>query len=121
MSGPENHGEETSGGELAGGARRRAKELRAQAEMAWARVQRSVPRSGPPELSVDGFMEAVERMPNENYIEGIAASLVASAWLYATGRRSASLYVGVIVGVIPSLIFRLGLYARFLRRSARRL
>lgn len=103
---------------MAGGARKRAKELRAQAELAWARVQRSVPRSGPPSLSVDidRFMDAAERMPNETYIGGIAASLVASAWLYALGRRSESLYVGVI----PSLAFGLGLYARFLRRSASR-
>ena len=101
---------------MAGGAKKRAKELRAQAELAWARVQRSVPRSGPPNLSIDGFMDAAERMPNETYVAGIAASLVASAWLYGVGRRSASLYVGII----PSLAFGLGLYARFLRRSSRR-
>ena len=101
---------------MAGGARRRAKELRAQAELAWARVQRSIPRSGPPDLSIDGFMDAADRMPNEIYIGGVAASMVAAAWLYAAGRRSASLYVGVI----PSLAFGLGLYARYLRRSSRR-
>lgn len=116
VSEPEGYGEEIGGREMAGGAKRRAKELRGQAELVWARVQRSVPRSGAPEISIDGFMEAAERMPNETYTTGIAASLVASAWLYAAGRRSASLYVGVI----PSLVFGLGLYARYLRRSSRR-
>ncbi len=101
--------------EMAGGAKRRAKELRAQAELAWMKVQRSIMRSGPPELSLDRLMDAAARVPQETYTSGIAACMVTSAWLYAAGRRSASLYVGVI----PSLVLGLGLYAHYLRRSSR--
>lgn len=115
MSGFEGFGEEIAGRERAGRARKRAREVRAQAELAWARVQRSVPRTGRPELSLDGVMEAAERVPNEGYVGGIAASLVASAWLYATGYRTASIYAGFF----PSLLFGLGIYARYLRRASR--
>jgi hypothetical protein len=116
MSDSEGHGEESAGREMAGKARKRANDLRTQAELAWARVQRSVPRNAPPQLSLDGVMEISGRVPNEGYVAGVAASLVTSAWLYATGHRTASLYVGVI----PPLGFGLGLYARYLQHSSRR-
>ncbi len=115
MSNPEGYGEDGPGHETAGGARRRAKELRAQAELAWSRVQRSVPRTGRVDVSLDRLMDAATRVPNESYVVGIAASLVTSAWLYALGRRTASVYIGFI----PPLAFILGLYARYLRLRRR--
>ena len=111
VSDAEGFGEGSSGQEAAGSGAHRARMLRAQAQIAWSRVQRSVPRSGPPDLSIDGLMDTAARLPNEGYITGVAASLVTSAWLYALGRKRASAYVGVI----PSLVFGLGLYARHLR------
>ena len=115
MSDAEGFSDESSGQETAGSAAHRARMLRAQAQVAWTRVQRSVPRSGPPDLSIDGLMDAAARLPNESYITGIAASLVTSAWLYTLGRKTASAYTGVI----PSLVFGLGLYARYLRLKSR--
>ncbi len=116
MGNGETHGEETFGGETAGAAARRAAELRTQAGLAWARVRRAVPRTGPPEISIDSLMDAAVRVPNESYVAGIAASLVASAWLYAVGKRTASVYLGFI----PPLVLILGMYARYLRLRQRR-
>jgi hypothetical protein len=115
VSDSESYGEDTSGRETTGGGRGRTEEMRTQAGLAWARVRSSVPRAGRPDLSIDGLMDSAARVPNESYVTGIAASIVTSAWLYALGRRTASIYFAII----PPLAFILGLYARYLRRRVK--
>lgn len=114
MSEREGYGEETFGEpERVGEARKRGRELRAQAELAWDRVQRVIRRGQAPPLSTKGLLEAIEQVPTETYVAGIAASLLGSAWLHAVGRRSA----GTFVGLAAPLAFGLALALKSARQS----
>lgn len=110
------HGEGTSSGrERFGQARRRTRELRSQAEVAWSRVRRAVPRSGPPEVSLEGLLDAAQRVPSEGYLAGIGMSLATSAWLFANGKRDAGFYVGFW----GPLAMVTGMYLKALGRRSR--
>ncbi len=115
MGEAESQGEEPGGrSETAREAKERARRLRAQAELAWAGVQRAAHRGPSPAASIDRVLKAAERIPVGSYLGGIAGSLLASAWLQATGRRTASL----CVGTIAPLVFGAGLLSRLSRRRA---
>lgn len=112
----ESHSEETPAKrETAGEARERARRLRAQAALAWLRVQRVIRlrKTGAP--SAERLLETVDRIPSASYLIGIGTSLVASAWLFARGRRTESIYLGFSA----PLLLAVALYLKARRRSRR--
>ncbi|MHB1162879.1 MAG: hypothetical protein ACYC66_09090 [Chloroflexota bacterium] len=116
MSESEDFGEEgVFGQEAVGGPRRRSRELRQQAELAWTRVQKVLERRGRPAPNLERFMEAVEQVPTDSYLGGIALSFFASAGLLAAGRRTAS----TIVGLAGPLLLGAAIYLKTARRARR--
>ncbi len=116
MREPENHGDEGLGEqEEAGGARRRSHELRDQAELAWARVQRVLQQGRAPSFTVEDLLERVDRVSAATYMAGIAGSFFASALLLALGRRSTS----TLVGLGGPLALGVALYLKSARQARR--
>lgn len=116
MSESEGFGEEgIFGQEALGGPRKRSRELRQQAELAWTRVQKVLEQRRRPSLGVERFMEAVEQVPTDNYLGGIALSFFASAGLLAAGRRTTS----TIVGLAGPLLLGAAIYLKMARRARR--
>ncbi|MGE5620875.1 MAG: hypothetical protein ACM3US_16630 [Sphingomonadaceae bacterium] len=116
MSEAEGFGEEgPSGLGASGGPRQRGRELRQQAELAWARVQRVLQQGGRPSPDVERVMAAVERVPTAAYLAGISLSFFASVGLLSTGRRTAS----TIVGLAGPLVLGAALFLKATRQSRR--
>lgn len=116
MANGESYENESKGGwDIAGDASERARRIRAQAELAWARVQRVARRGAYPALSAENILQSAETIPTAAYLGGIFGSLMASTWLYASGRRTA----GLVLGVLSSLLLVGGLYAKSVRQSPR--
>lgn len=116
MQEPESYGEEGFGErETTDGAGRRGRELRDQAELAWARVQRVLQQGKEPTFSTEEMLERVEQLPTATYVAGIAGSFFASAILLALGRRSTS----ALVGLGGPLVLGVALYFKLARQARR--
>ncbi len=109
MSEPESQGKEPSR-DMAGEARERANRLRAQAELAWSRVQEVSRGKRPTTPSLEGALRAARQLPIENYLFGASGSLLIGAWLQSAGHRRAGFSVGflgplaLVVGLLAKLI-----------------
>lgn len=114
MDEAEGYGGDTAGQNGSGESKARGDMLRVQAIMAWDRVQK-VARRRPSEPSVSGVLDSLEKVSTGTYLAGIAGSMLASAWLYGTGRKDASGYAGVPV----PLVLGLGLLWKTIRRAQR--
>lgn len=114
MDDAEGFGGDTAGQNGSGEPMARGGALREQAAMAWDRVQK-VARRRPSEPSVAGVLDTLEGVSTGTYLAGIAGSMLASAWLYGTGRKDASGYAGVPV----PLLLGLGLLLKTIRQAQR--
>jgi hypothetical protein len=92
--------------------RRKTRELREQAEMAWSRVQQVMQRGRRPGVSTDQLLDAVESLPTEGYLGGIAAAIITASWLHAMGYRTSA----TVVGVGAPLLMGAGLYLKISRQ-----
>lgn len=112
----ESYGEETAGSrEGARGAGEEARRRRSQAEAAWDRVRSVLEGRQSRGPSGGSLLRSVDQAPVKAYLAGICGSLVASAWLRATGRQTAGLYVGGL----SSIIFVIGLLLKIARQRRR--
>ncbi len=113
----EGYGEEglSGGQEAPGGPRGRGRELRGQAELAWARVQQVIQQGGARGANLERLLERLEQVPTATFMAGIAASFLASAGLLAAGRRNAS----TILGIGGPFLLGLALYLKTARQARR--
>ncbi len=111
---PESQGEDLGGSqETASDGVERARRLRAQAELAWARVQRVAQQRARSSRWLERAIHRAEQVPTESYLAATSASLLTAAWLYGTGRRT----TGMSIAVWGPAAMAVGLYLRATRKK----